>query len=243
MRVELPEWCASCGSPRVAGVLWGVPSRKIETAVSKREVIGGGCEPFGDGLDATFHTASTAALTTANPTQPASPGRPFHGSLGARPGPGQAEHRMSEQGTTPPTREISHQDRSSLNRRGFVAWKIVSGPGTIDEKREALGKVAEQFPGDMGVTGYFENLDVQEDLQSWRRPYNSRQDFAEWGDREVPLRGVTRTSPTRTAPRADRDSGEPSGRLGTPAAGDGRDPLPDGPPRRAAETRAELWST
>ena len=53
-RVALPECCGNCGSPRIAAVLIGLPSPEMESARSRQEVIIGGCETLGRGLDPTY---------------------------------------------------------------------------------------------------------------------------------------------------------------------------------------------
>lgn len=52
--VALPSACPSCGSPRIAPVQWGEPPPDIEAAAARYELVLGGCEPLGRGLDPTF---------------------------------------------------------------------------------------------------------------------------------------------------------------------------------------------
>ncbi len=54
VRVALPPFCPDCGSPRLASFVWGMPTPELEAAASRDEVICGGCEPLGNGLDPTF---------------------------------------------------------------------------------------------------------------------------------------------------------------------------------------------
>jgi hypothetical protein len=52
---------------------------------------------------------------------------------------------------------------------GWVAYKIVSGALDLPEKMIALKQLADQFPNDETVTGYFESLAMQQDLEDRNR--------------------------------------------------------------------------
>lgn len=51
VRVGLPVSCAACGSPRVAAIVYRMPSPQLESQAARLEVILGGCELRGGGLD------------------------------------------------------------------------------------------------------------------------------------------------------------------------------------------------
>lgn len=52
--VVLPASCPRCGSPRVAPIVFGMPTPELEAAATRQEVICGGCELLGFDLDPTF---------------------------------------------------------------------------------------------------------------------------------------------------------------------------------------------
>jgi hypothetical protein len=54
LEVALPSYCGGCGSPRVAAVVWGMPTPETEEAAARAEISLGGCEPMGNGADPTF---------------------------------------------------------------------------------------------------------------------------------------------------------------------------------------------
>lgn len=71
---------------------------------------------------------------------------------------------MNEQGMTPttpgPRRELS------LGSPPHLAFQVMYGPGTIEEKAAALHELAERFPENRTqILGYLEGLAMQKDLQ------------------------------------------------------------------------------
>jgi hypothetical protein len=54
LRVTLPAFCPTCGSPRVAAIMWGMPTPETDLAASKAEVALAGCDPLGDGSDPAY---------------------------------------------------------------------------------------------------------------------------------------------------------------------------------------------
>lgn len=84
LRVAVAPFCPACGSPRVAAYLWGTPTAELEDAAQRSEVIIGGCEIHGGGLDPAFACLDCHALES-NPARDAlAAQRPaFDGLLGS----------------------------------------------------------------------------------------------------------------------------------------------------------------
>lgn len=51
MKMSLPISCPTCGSPRVAPIVYGMPARRLEKEAKDGHLILGGCELRGDGPD------------------------------------------------------------------------------------------------------------------------------------------------------------------------------------------------
>lgn len=47
----------------------------------------------------------------------------------------------------------------------YAAWKIVSGPGTLKERKERLEELLKQFPNDYGVKSYFESIEDEREIR------------------------------------------------------------------------------
>lgn len=54
LRVKLPPACPGCGSPRIAPILWGMPSPEVDEAAKRNELVCSGCSMFGYDLDPTY---------------------------------------------------------------------------------------------------------------------------------------------------------------------------------------------
>ena len=59
---------------------------------------------------------------------------------------------------------------------GQLAYEIISGPDDLATKRTRLEELAERYPGDSNVAGYFESLAMQEDLENSDRCGGSSDD-------------------------------------------------------------------
>jgi hypothetical protein len=55
--------------------------------------------------------------------------------------------------------------RRSPESPEYVAWKIVSGPGSLKERKGRLEELLKQFPGDYGVISYFESLEDEREIR------------------------------------------------------------------------------
>ena len=61
----------------------------------------------------------------------------------------------------------------------WMAWQVISGPGTVDERRTQLLQLLDTSPDNATVRAYLGDLDVEEDLvnrvlgEEWGPPSNN----------------------------------------------------------------------
>ena len=69
-----------------------------------------------------------------------------------------------EQAETTPTTEDQAQVRPRPEPVEWMAWQVISGPGTVDERRTQLLQLLDTSPDKATVRAYLGDLDVEEDL-------------------------------------------------------------------------------
>jgi hypothetical protein len=171
-----PLSCPACGLPRVAPIVVELPSPELEHATGRGELICGGCETLGAGLDPTYggldckHTdARLHELSRRQRRDPSSEGKTMKHSRAFRPA-GKQVRRLGgrpRDGAGPDLRVATLLLALSLLAAGAAAARSASAAATVDPSRTVVAWGSDPRQTDVpaglaGVTaiaaGFYHNL-------------------------------------------------------------------------------------